>query len=131
MVRKPELWLKCIKLHVNDGVPMTKLAEQYNLDLSKLKYKVKVYLLHGESPFTDEQEKRVYTREEKLKAIKAILSGEKSGRQVALELAIPNPHIVQDCDAYEYKKGNPAAVRMYRGKYMIQYSWSRFDSEQL
>ena len=51
MVRKPELWLKCIKLHVNDGVPMTKLAEQYNLDLSKLKYKVKVYLLHGESPF--------------------------------------------------------------------------------
>lgn len=57
MVRKPELWLKCIKLHVNDGVPMTKLAEQYNLDLSKLKYKVKVYLLHGESPFTDEQEK--------------------------------------------------------------------------
>ena len=36
-----------------------------------------------------------------------------------------------DCDAYEYKKGNPAAVRMYRGEYMIQYSWSRFDPEQL
>ena len=26
-------------------------------------------LLHGEAPFADEQEKRVYTREEKLKAI--------------------------------------------------------------
>ena len=63
MVRKPELWLKCIKLHVDNGVPMTKLAEQYNLDLSKLKYKVMVYLKFGESPFTDEQEKRIYTRE--------------------------------------------------------------------
>ena len=35
-----------------------------------------------------------------------------------------------DCDAYEYKKGNPTAVRMYRGEYMIQYSWPDFDPEQ-
>ena len=34
-----------------------------------------------------------------------------------------------DCDAYEYKKDNPDAVRMYRGEYMIQYSWSQFDDE--
>ena len=34
-----------------------------------------------------------------------------------------------DCDAYEYKKGNPDAVRMYRGEYMIQYSWPFFDEE--
>ena len=33
-----------------------------------------------------------------------------------------------DCDAYEYKKGNPNAVRMYRGEYMIQYSWATFDA---
>lgn len=32
-----------------------------------------------------------------------------------------------DCDAYEYKKGNPDAIRMYRGEYMIQYSWAMFD----
>ena len=35
-----------------------------------------------------------------------------------------------DCDAYEYKKGNPNAVRMYRGEYMIQYSWAFFDAEE-
>lgn len=35
-----------------------------------------------------------------------------------------------DCDAYEYKKGNPTAVRMYRGEYMNQYSWPHFDPEQ-
>ena len=34
------------------------------------------------------------------------------------------------CDAYEYKKGNPDAIRMYRGEYMIQYSWPFFDAEE-
>ena len=34
-----------------------------------------------------------------------------------------------DCDAYEYKKGNPNAVRAYRGEYMIQYSWAYFENE--
>lgn len=34
-----------------------------------------------------------------------------------------------DCDAYEYKKNNPDAVRMYRGEYMIQYDWPIFDCE--
>lgn len=34
-----------------------------------------------------------------------------------------------DCDAYEYKRGNPDAIRMYRGEYMIQYSWAIFESD--
>ena len=34
-----------------------------------------------------------------------------------------------DCDAYEYKKGNPSAIMMYRGEYMIQYSWAIFVDE--
>ncbi|MBQ9531277.1 MAG: response regulator [Eubacterium sp.] len=34
-----------------------------------------------------------------------------------------------DCDAYEYKKGNPDAIRMYRGEYMIQYSWPIFNAK--
>ena len=34
-----------------------------------------------------------------------------------------------DCDAYEYKKNNPNAVRAYRGEYMIQYPWAFFDSD--
>lgn len=34
-----------------------------------------------------------------------------------------------DCDAYEYKRGNPDAIRMYRGEYMIQYSWAYFDAD--
>ena len=34
-----------------------------------------------------------------------------------------------DCDAYEYKKDNPDAVRMYRGEYMIQYPWACFECD--
>ena len=34
-----------------------------------------------------------------------------------------------DCDAYEYKNNNPDAIRMYRGEYMMQYSWPIFDGE--
>ena len=32
-----------------------------------------------------------------------------------------------DCDAYEYRKNNPNAIRMYRGEYMAQYSWAIFE----
>jgi len=34
-----------------------------------------------------------------------------------------------DCDAYEYKKNNPTAIRMYRGEYMMQYDWAFFEAE--
>ncbi len=34
-----------------------------------------------------------------------------------------------DCDAYEYKKDNPDAVRLYRGEYMIQYPWAIFNED--
>ena len=32
-----------------------------------------------------------------------------------------------DCDAYEYKRNNPDAVRAYRGEYMMQYDWPIFE----
>ena len=38
-----------------------------------------------------------------------------------------NPNNVE-CDAYEYKKNNPSAIRLYRGEYMSQYSWPIFKS---
>lgn len=36
-----------------------------------------------------------------------------------------------DCDAYEYKKNNPDAIRAYRGEYMIQYSWAIFNDNDI
>ena len=32
-----------------------------------------------------------------------------------------------ECDAYQYKNNDPDAIRMYRGEYMIQYSWAYFE----
>ena len=34
------------------------------------------------------------------------------------------------CDAYEYKRGNPDAIRAYRGEYMSQYTWPLFDANE-
>ena len=31
-----------------------------------------------------------------------------------------------DCDAYQYKAGNPDAINLYRGEYMAQYPWAFF-----
>ena len=31
-----------------------------------------------------------------------------------------------DCDAYEYQRNNPDAIRLYRGEYMSQYTWAVF-----
>lgn len=28
------------------------------------------------------------------------------------------------CDMYEYENGNPAAMNLFNGEYMTQYSWS-------
>ena len=33
-----------------------------------------------------------------------------------------------DCDAYDYKHNKPEAIRLYRGEYMMQYSWPIFDA---
>jgi len=120
MERKSEEWLNIIKLHINKGVPMTILAKKYGVDLSKLKYRVKLFRMHGEAPFTDEQEKRIYSREEKLKAIQQVLSGEKSGRQIALELGIPGADTVNDWVKL-YKTKGPDAIQISKGrkKYLL------------
>lgn len=41
MVRKPELWLKCIKLHVDNGVPFDELKDRYSVISHNAKGKIK------------------------------------------------------------------------------------------
>lgn len=115
MKRRRSDWLKYVKMYVDDGVPVAVLAKKYKFNPSHLKHKINVYLIHGEAPFTDEQEKRVYTREEKLKAIKTVLNGEKSGRQMAAEIGTPDSDTVNEW------------IKLYRekGEDGIQTSWGR------
>ena len=65
MERRPSDWLKIVKMYVEDNVPMTYLAKKYKFNVNNLKHKIIFYEKHGEAPFTDDQEKRIYTREEK------------------------------------------------------------------
>jgi hypothetical protein len=39
--------------HLNEGKSYSYLEKKYQFDIPKLKYMVKLYLLHGEAPFQD------------------------------------------------------------------------------
>jgi len=131
MKTTPSEWLKYVKIHIENEVPMTKLAAKYSLDLSKLKYKVRLYSLHGELPFTDEQEKRFYTREEKLKAIKKVLTGEYSGRQIALEMGLPNADTVNDwVKLYKEKGEEGIQVSKGRKKYLLHADRQKYLADK-
>ena len=131
MRRNAQMWLKIVHEYLDGKEPMTVLCRKYKVDLSKLKYRANLYLLYGEKPFTDEQAERVYTREEKLRAIHLVLDGKKSSRQVALEMAIPNPHTVQDW-VKKYKTQGEEAIQVSRGrkKYMLHEDRQRFLAER-
>lgn len=73
MVHNAQFWLMLVHKYLDDKEPMMNLCKEYKVDCGKIKYRVNLYLLWGEKPFTDEQESRVYSREEKLKAIHLVL----------------------------------------------------------
>ena len=131
MERRPSDWLKIVKMYVYDNIPMAYLAKKYKFNVSNLKHKIKVYELHGEAPFTDDQEKRIYTREEKLKAINQVLSGEKSARQLAAELGTPDASTVGDWVRLFKLKGEEG-IQISRGrkKYMLHKERQSFLADK-
>ena len=131
MVHNTQFWLMIVHEYLDDKTPMSKLCKKYSVDASKIKYRVNLYLLYGDKPFTDEQEKRVYTREEKLKAIHLVLDKHKSARQVGLEMAVPNPHTVQDW-VKKYKLHGEEAIQVSKGrkKYLLHEDRQRLLAEK-
>ncbi|MFA5421881.1 MAG: hypothetical protein WC344_03715 [Bacilli bacterium] len=122
--------LRMVKEYLNDQAAMTKLAKKYEYDLAKIKYLIKLYQMHGEAPFT-EQDKRVYTREEKLEAIKIVMAGLKSARQLALEKGLPSPHVIQDW-VEKFKAGGPDSIQASRGRkaYRLHADRQRFLADK-
>ena len=119
--------LKMVHEYLDDKVSTLKLSKKYGYDLSKIKYMIKLYEMHGEAPFDERQGSRVYTREQKLIAIKEVLSKEKSTRQVALELAVPNPHTVQDW-VKKFKEKGEEGVQTTTGRkqYLLHEDRQRY-----
>ena len=66
--------------------------------------------MYGEKAFIREAKARVYTREEKLKAIVQVLSEEKSYAEVALSMMLTDPRVVGDW-VEKYKKEGEAAIK--------------------
>lgn len=90
-----DLKLEMAKKYDTGQYKLMELCKLYDVGKDKIQYYYKLYKMWGESAFQD-RDKVVYSREEKLEAIKNVLSGEKSCRQIALEKCMPNPHVVQD-----------------------------------
>jgi hypothetical protein len=57
--------------HLHQGKSYSYLGNKYQFDLPKLKYMVKLYLQHVETPFQDRQ-KQIYRRDMKLLPISRV-----------------------------------------------------------
>ena len=61
-----ETKLEIVKKHVEDGVTLKELSEEYGIHTSNIKYYIALYRRHGDSVFTNEDGLKTYTREYKL-----------------------------------------------------------------
>lgn len=107
--------LRCVKLHLDEGVSFREIKETYGIDKTTMVYVCKLYKIYGSKAFKIENERRDYKRKFKLEIIKKVISGEKSCRDISLENMMTNPKIVNDW------------VRIYktRGEKAIKDTYSR------
>ena len=99
---------KLASLHIDEDVPIHEIANTYNCDVCCLKYYVALYRKWGEKAFKKDCERRAFTREMKLNAIKDILNSGVSYRQKGIELMLSDPTIVRDWVRLYKTKGEEA-----------------------
>jgi len=102
--------LQFVKMHIEENVPISEIATNYGFDPTSLKYCCSLYRIYGEKAFEKKEKARTYTREEKLKAIAIILSGEKTIREVALGMMLSDPKIISDW-VNKYRREGEAGIK--------------------
>jgi transposase-like protein len=124
-----ELKLEMAKKYDTGEYKLLELCKIYGVHKDKIQYYYKLYKMWGEKGFED-RDKIVYSRQEKLEAIKTVLSGEKSAQQVALEKCIPNPRVVQDWVNLFKKKGEEG-IQVSRGRkrYLLHEERQKYLAE--
>ena len=105
--------LRCVKLHLIDGLSFDEVSKTYGVDRTTLKYCCNLYQRYGDKAFKVSNERRDYTRKEKLRIIKIIISGEKSYREVALDMMLTNPKIISDWVRKFQREGEEAIKDTY------------------
>ena len=102
--------LRCVKLHLDEGVPIFEIQEKYGINNATLKYFCALYRKWGKKAFKVDVQRRDYPREMKLKAIHDILANGKSHAQIAIELMLTDPKIIGDW-MEKYRKGGEEAIK--------------------
>ena len=110
-----ETKLEIVKKHVEDGVTLKELSEEYGIHTSNIKYYIALYRRHGDSVFTNEDGLKTYTREYKLKAIKRYINGNESMRSIAVDLGLTDPTIIRDW-VRKYRSGGEDAIQVSTGR---------------
>ncbi len=102
--------LKYVKMHVEDDVPIYDIEQEYGYNASRLKYHAALYKRWGEKAFEKDKQRKDYSRSMKLNAIKEVISQGKSCRQVALDLMLTDPAVVEDW-VNKYKKEGEDGIK--------------------
>lgn len=125
--------LEMAKEHVDDGITLRELSERYQIHISGVKYAVALYQRHGTKVFLERDKIGSYSREQKIDVITRYLKGEKTQRQLALEIGVPDPKIVKDWVDKFKKDGEDSIQTSHRRKsYEIEEEKiKRIESEEL
>ncbi len=115
MLITKETKLKIVKMHLEEGVTLRELSEQFHIHPSNIKYYVDLYKKHGEDIFVNEGKPRVYSREYKLKAIKRYINGDESIRKIAVDLGLTDHTVLKDW-INKYKKDGESAIQTTTGR---------------
>jgi len=102
--------LEIVLKHLEDGITLRELSEEYGMDSSNIKYNVALYIRHGPDVFKDSSEVRIYSREYKLAAIKRYLQGNESIRLISIDLGLSDHTILRDW-LNKYREGGEAAIQ--------------------
>lgn len=109
-----ETKLAIVKKHLEDGVTLQELSDEFGIHTSNIKFYIALYRKHGESVFTNDGIK-TYTRELKLKTIKRYLNGNESLRAISVDLGLTDPGIVRDW-VKKYREGGEDAIQTSTGR---------------
>ncbi len=110
MLIKKETKLEIVLKHLNEGITVKELSEEYHIHPSNIQYYVNLYQKHGSDVFTNEEGLKVYEREYKLKAIKRVIQGNESIRSVAVDLGLTDYSVLRDW-IKKYKAGGEDAIQ--------------------
>lgn len=118
--------LEIAKRHLNEGITLRELSEEFDLNLKNIKYFVSLYQIHGEKVFLEREDLEEYTREIKLSAITQVLEVERSIRSVALEYGLIDPTILRDWIKI-YKERGEEAIQTTRRRKSYELKEEKLD----